>query len=350
MDYKVYQPTYSLLDYIARNLAIGKTIIGAYSKIKNRRIERSVFGASVEITDRCNAGCSYCYVYDQSWDQNKRIRGYLELDPAKHREIEDGVFETLNQLKKQGIVHVTLVGGEPLLFPKAIYRAGKMFPVVYVVSNGSVKFPVDYPRSVVISVSIDGPPEYHNHARDPLGFFSKQSYRNLTGMSAYIVRNINNSQRGAYVHITLNRKSISLFPQAIDWFVKDIDKLRGVVVSGAATQTIEDPFTLTPDDRQVIKRMIEDAQAKYGKKLFPFNQPSVNNFLFDSEHIIKNHRECTVSRRVDSYDFSGRVVGKCVLRDTTNCETCVCNLTGLMRSVSRLDPPTLSGLYSTCFG
>lgn len=247
------------------------------------------------------------------------------------------------------MVLATLVGGEPTLSPRVIQYAAKIFPVVWVVTNGSAKFP-KAARSVTYSVSIDGPPEHHNKTRDPMGFFDKHTYKGLKGMSAAIVRNINESDRGAYAHITLTKKSLEMFPETVDWMVSDVTKLRGIVVSGAATHTPEDPNTLTLMDRQKMKLMIEAAAEKYGWQLFPFNQPVVNNYLFDEKHLIKDASQCTVARRVTSLGFDGESVGKCILRDQSNCETCVCNLTGLMRGVSIADQPTLGGLYRACFG
>lgn len=350
--FTIYQPSYTIFEKLERWWAVTRTVVGAlkivyYSK---RTKTRAAFGASVEITDRCNAGCNYCYVYPSDWDQNKRISGYMQFPPMEHREAQDQVYLSLKQLKSKGIVHVTLVGGEPLLAPKVIYRAAEMFPVCWVVSNGSAKFPKNMPRSVVMSVSVDGPPDFHNQSRDPKGFFSKHQYGDLTGLSAVVVRNINESQRGAFIHITLTRKSMNYFAETVDWLLRDVKKLRGIMVSGAATKNTLDPNTLSSTDRQLIKNMIDKAADKYGWNLFPFNQPKVNSFLFDEENIIFRSNQCSISNRVDSIGFDGKSVGKCVLRDDTDCQTCVCNLTGLMRGVKSLDRPTLEGLYRSCFG
>ena len=346
-----YYPEYSFLGWVKRNFVVARTFLGALAIVyKSRRIKKSIpFGTSVEITDRCNAGCNYCYVYPSDWDQKKRVQGYLELGPKEHSEKDKEIFQTLDKLSKQGMVLATLVGGEPTLAPRVIQYAAKKFPVVWVVTNGSAKFP-KAARSVTYSVSIDGPPEHHNKTRDPMGFFDKHTYKNLKGMSAAIVRNINESDRGAYAHITLTKKSLEMFPETVDWLVSDVTKLRGIVVSGAATHTPEDPNTLTLMDRQKMKLMIEAAAEKYGWQLFPFNQPVVNSYLFDEKHVIRDASQCTVARRVTSLGFDGKSVGKCILRDQSNCETCICNLTGLMRGVSIADKPSLGGLYRACFG
>jgi sulfatase maturation enzyme AslB (radical SAM superfamily) len=352
-NYKPFTPKYSFFEKLERLKSISQTVIGA-SKIVLRsrklKLSHSAFGASVEITDRCNAGCHHCYVYDPDWDQNQRMRGYLQLPVAEHRNREKQVHETLDRLSSKGIVHVTLVGGEPLLAPKIIHYASDKFPIVWVVTNGAAKFPSNLARSIVLFVSIDGLPDVHNKMRDPLGFFQKNSYEKLEGMSAAIVRNINESERGAFVHTTLTKNTFSSLPEIIDWLVRDVKKLRGIVVSGAAMQSIDDPNALSIDDRQQIKRMISEATSKYSSKLFPFNSSTVNSFLFDPENIIKHPNQCTVARRVDSLGFDGQIVGKCVLRDSASCETCICNITGLMRAASAKDPETIKGLYGSCFG
>jgi sulfatase maturation enzyme AslB (radical SAM superfamily) len=348
----IYRPSYTVLEQAERWYAVSRTIFGALKIILASKITktRAAFGASVEITDRCNAGCNYCYVYPTDWDQNQRVAGYLQLPPDEHKKAQDLVYQSLDKLKRQGIVHVTLVGGEPLLASKIIYYAAKRFPVCWVISNGSAKFPKNLPRSVVMSISIDGPPELHNQSRDPKGFFSKYKHGDLTGLSAIVIQNINESERGAFAHITLTRKSMSYFLETVDWLLRDAKKLRGIMVSGAATKNTLDPNALSPGDRQLIKNMINTAANKYGWELFPFNQPRVNDFLFDEQHIIQSSSHCSIANRVDSLGFDGNSVGKCVLRDDTACETCVCNLTGLMRSVKALDRPTLAGLCRSCFG
>ncbi|MEH1899543.1 MAG: radical SAM protein [Nostoc sp.] len=342
-----YEPPYTLEEKLSR---LG-TLLYASATVASHLVlqTQTKFAASVEITDRCNAGCHYCYVYPSEWSQQERIQGYMQLSPQEHRIKEKQVFETLERLKKQGIVHVTLVGGETALAPKAIQRASELFPVVWVVTNGAAKLP-NLPRSTAVFVSIDGLPDYHNHSRDPLGFFSKTHYGNLTGMAAAIVRNINESDRGAYVHITLTRQSLQHFPDAVDWIVRDIKKLRGIVVSGAATTDKADPISFQLQDRQLLKQMVAACAKKYGWQLFPFNQPKVNEFLFDEKYIINDASSCSVAKRVESLNFEGKSVGKCILRDEILCETCVCNITGLAQGINSFDVPTILGVMRATFG
>jgi MoaA/NifB/PqqE/SkfB family radical SAM enzyme len=342
-----YKPSYSFLEKLLRGSALTHAAITV--SINRFRSKQSIFGASVEVTDRCNAGCQYCYVYPPEWDQDQRMKGYLGLNPNEHHEAEQEICNTFIKLKERGVVHLTLVGGETLLAPRIVRYAAALFPVVWVVTNGVAKFPT-LPHSSVFFVSIDGPPEFHNNSRDPKGYFRNNHYENLSGMSAAIVRNINESERGAYVHITLTKDSLKLFSETVDWLKKDIKKLRGIVVSGAATKSLEDVNTLSINDRNEIKNMILSKADTFGWSLFPFNQPKVNEFLFDEKHIIKSPSQCFVARRVESVDFSGTKVGKCVLRDQTECETCVCNITGIGRAFRHGDLPTIMGVLKAAFG
>lgn len=342
-----FQPPYTLTEKVSR---VG-TIAFATTTIASHLIRgtRTQFAASVEITDRCNAGCHYCYVYQPDWNQQQRLQGYLQLPLDEHIQQEERVLRTLETLKAEGIVHVTLVGGEPALAPRAIQTAAALFPVVWVVTNGAVKLP-PLPQSVSVFVSLDGTPDYHNRSRDPMGFFANHRYKSLTGMSAAIARNIDRSERGAYIHLTLAQPAIKQFAEAVDWLVGNLDKLRGIVVSGTTVKSKSDPVAYSVDDRQRLKQLIEMAAAKYGWDLFPFNQPTVNNFLFDEGNIISSPEECSVSKRVKSLNFEGESVGKCILRDDMDCETCMCNITGLARAIDRVDLSTISSVIIATFG
>ena len=342
-----YFPSYSLSEKMQRYGDILQATTSVASHLVRRT--QNTFAASVEITDRCNAGCHYCYVYPPDWNQNQRVQGYMQLSSKEHRLKEKQVFETLERLYQQKVIHVTLVGGETALAPKAIQKAAQLFPIVWVVTNGAAKLP-KLNHSTIVFVSIDGPPDYHNHSRDPLDFFAKHRYGNLTGMSAAIAKNINESERGAYCHVTLTRSSLEYFPETVDWLVRDFQKLRGIVVSGAAAKDLFDPVVLRIEDRQTLKQMIAQQAKKYGWKLFPFNQPKVNEFLFEKKHTIEQASDCSVAKRVTSLDFNGKSVGKCVLRDETLCQTCVCNITGLARAVDQIHLPTIKNVLTASFG
>lgn len=341
-----YQPSYSLFEGLERASVLAEGLGRAVFQAVQGR-EKGI-AASVEITDRCNAGCHYCYVYPREWDQKQRLQGYLNLpkDQRNHKELQ--VIQRLHDLKESGVVHVALVGGEPSLAPNVVKVAADLFPIVWVVSNGAASLP-KLSRSVSLFISMDGPPDFHNKSRDPMGFFDNHQYGQTKGMSAAIARNINLSERGAYVHLTLPKSAIALFPEAVDWLVNTITKLRGIVISGTTGNSKLDPIAYDLSDRRRLKELVETAAHEYGWQLFPFNQPTTNSFMFDEEHIIKDPSECLVAQTVKSLDFDGKPTGKCILREA-DCETCMCNITGMSRAVEKVDLNTIFGVLKAFSG
>lgn len=344
--FKPYIPEYSPLDFTFRSVTIGQTIASTMVSSINQNAK---IGASVEITDRCNAGCNYCYVYPKDWSQEQRLKGYTQTPPDKKLEGDERIISVLEKLREEGILHVTLVGGEPALAPKILKKAVEMFPILWIVTNGSIALP-KLNSNAIVFVSIDGPPDYHNTARDPQNFFANFKYRGLEGISAKIVKNINESYRGAYVHCTFTPSCLDRFDETIAWLVKDIKKLRGIVISGATVKDRSDLNAFTHESKQRLGSLVEKAALQYGWDLFPFNTPSVNQYLFDPKYEIKSSSQCAVSQRVKSLDFFGNSTGKCVLRDESICETCICNSNGLMRSLESFDPQTMMQQFLSLLG
>ena len=345
--FRPYQPGYSPIEGIGRFLALTEGLGRAVSQTLQGG-DRKI-AASVEITDRCNAGCHYCYVYPREWDQKQRLQGYLNLPKTQRPQKEAEVVQRLHNLKQSGVVHVTLVGGEPSLAPDIVKTAAELFPIVWVVSNGAASLP-SLPQSVSLFVSMDGPPDFHNQSRDPMGFFNNHRYGQTTGMSAAIARNINRSERGAYIHLTLPKEAIDRFPEAVDWLVNTVTKLRGIVISGTTGNSPQDPVAYSLSDRSRLKALIEAAAQKYGWQLFPFNQPSTNHFMFDEAAVIQDSSACLVAQTVTSLDFEGNSTGKCILRNDADCTTCMCNITGMSRAVEKGDIRTILGVLNAFSG
>lgn len=342
-----YSPNYSPLERLNRAFILTQGLGSVIAQAIQGT--RAGIAASIEITDKCNAGCHYCYVYPREWDQKQRLQGYLDISKEERSHKETQVIQRLHQLREKGFVHVTLVGGEPSLAPNVIREAAELFPIVWVVSNGAASLP-SLPQSVSVFVSMDGPPDFHNNSRDPSGFFENHHYQNTKGMSAAIARNINSSERGAYVHLTLPKASIELFPEAVDWLISTITKLRGIIVSGTTANSKLDPVAYSLGDRHRLNELINAAAEKYGWELFPFNQPATNQFMFEEKNVIHDPSECIVAQMVESRDFDGKSTGKCILRDESDCETCMCNITGLSRAIEKPDLSTIANVIKAFSG
>ena len=109
-------------------------------------LKRIVFGVKsfveVDVTDNCNLRCKHCYHF-----QGK--------DDFKTQELSIDVWERrFNELYKSGIRNILLVGGEPALRNDVLMLADKIFPFVYVITNGTIKIPEKFNHRLY--VSLDG--------------------------------------------------------------------------------------------------------------------------------------------------------------------------------------------------
>ena len=120
---------------------------------------------SFDITAKCNLRCSHCYIYKQEtekWGMNK-------LPEETH----DHKYWLIQRVKQQHprIVHSTLVGGEPLM-PRVAEpltrRITRLFPLNWIVTNGTFPIPEDYdtPESLTtFIISLDGYEGLHDSLR-----------------------------------------------------------------------------------------------------------------------------------------------------------------------------------------
>jgi len=112
---------------------------------------KTKYKAEFDVTDKCNLRCKNCYHF-----QSK--------DDIKTQELQTSVWaKRFNRLYKSGIRAVLLVGGEPALRLDVLMLADKTFPLVYVITNGTIKIPKQFNHRLF--VSIDGLPKTNNAIR-----------------------------------------------------------------------------------------------------------------------------------------------------------------------------------------
>lgn len=124
--------------------------------------KRSIFGtkffAEVDVTDNCDLRCKHCYHFHGK-------------DSFKTQELPILLWEKrFRELYKSGIRHILLVGGEPALRIDVLMLADRIFPYVYVITNGTVKIPKEFDHRLY--VSIDGVQETNDSIRGK-GVFSR---------------------------------------------------------------------------------------------------------------------------------------------------------------------------------
>src|SRR5277367_11916 len=112
---------------------------------------------SIEITRECPLSCPGCYAYGESHlGGGTTLR---ELSDLRGDALVDGVVELVRKHKP---LHVSLVGGEPLVRHRELSRIlpalGEMGVFTLVVTSGVIPIPLEWmsiPR-LRVAVSIDG--------------------------------------------------------------------------------------------------------------------------------------------------------------------------------------------------
>ncbi len=113
----------------------------AYLELKRKAFGIKFF-AEIDVTDRCNLRCGHCYHFHGKDDFE---REELPLAVWKKR---------FKELHEQGIRFVLLVGGEPALRNDVLMLAHKIFPFIYVITNGTILIPKKFDH--LLYVSLDG--------------------------------------------------------------------------------------------------------------------------------------------------------------------------------------------------
>jgi MoaA/NifB/PqqE/SkfB family radical SAM enzyme len=118
---------------------------------------------SIEVTTRCNSGCSYCFAR-ANLDYERDIPLETALDFIK-----EAAGMGYNQL------HIT--GGEPLLYPGIeellIHARNQGYLRVLVntnghlINHGTIFVPGDFTDILELTFTLQGPPEYHDIYRGP---------------------------------------------------------------------------------------------------------------------------------------------------------------------------------------
>jgi MoaA/NifB/PqqE/SkfB family radical SAM enzyme len=110
--------------------------------------------AIVNITNRCNLQCAYCFVYR---DGNPN-------DPAGEMSPSQVLAEVERLRDRHGIGWAVWMGGEPMLRWRLLEQGVRLFPKNTVATNGTIPLK-DLGPSVTYTISLDGPRELNDAAR-----------------------------------------------------------------------------------------------------------------------------------------------------------------------------------------
>ena len=273
-----------------------------------RILAGSVPMLSIEITRECPLTCPGCYAYGDS-----HLGGGVtlsELSDLRGDALVDGV---LNLVRKHKPLHVSLVGGEPMVRHRELSRIlpelSRMNIFSLVVTSGVISIPEEWmnlPR-VRVAISVDGLPEHHDIRRKPATY--ERILKNIEG-------------RAANIHWVITRPMLEragYFEEYVKFWSEraEVDRIWvSVYTPQIGEQSAE---MLTPSDRAQVASELPRLAKKYPKLLF--NDGLAKAFLYPP----KNPGDCLFAKMSANYsaDFETRVE-PCVFGGTPDCSQCGC--------------------------
>src|ERR1700685_1804255 len=221
---------------------------------------------SIEITRECPLSCPGCYAYGDT-----HLAGGVTLRDLNDKRGDALVEGVLGLVRQHKPMHVSLVGGEPLVRHRELSRIlpalSEMNVFTLVVTSAVIPIPEEWmkiPR-VRVAVSVDGLPEDHDVRRKPATY--ERILKNIEG------REVN-------IHWTITRPMLAR-PGYLEEYVSFWSgrlEVNRIWVSVYTPQIGEQsPEMLTTDDRAALAQELPLLAKRYPKLLF--NEDLAKAFL-----------------------------------------------------------------------
>ncbi len=280
---------------------------------------------SIEITKECPLKCPGCYAYNEA-----HLGGGVTLRSVSELRGEALVDAVIGLVREHRPVHVSLVGGEPLMRVKELnailprLAEQRVFPLI--VTSGVAPIPMHWmqvPR-LKVAVSVDGLPEHHNVRRHPATY--ERILRNIAG-------------RQMNVHLTITRPMLQRAGYLAEYFSfwNARPEVARIWVSTYTPQKGEHtPEMLTAGDRQALFADMATWRERFPKVLI--NPDIIACFQSPPKH----PGACAFAKMSVNYSADLRTrVEPCIFGGEPDCATCGCaSSIGLesLRSVRLLGP------------
>jgi organic radical activating enzyme len=298
-----------------------REVLTAWGRILTGRVPL----LSIEITRECPLTCPGCYAYGDT-----HLGSEVTLKQLSDLRGDDLVEGVLGLVRKHKPIHVSLVGGEPLVRHREL---GRILPAlsamgVYtlVVTSAVIPIPAEWmklPR-VRVAVSIDGLPEHHDERRKPATY--ERILKNIAGLDVNI-------------HWVITRPMMER-PGYLEEYVKfwtERSEVNRLWVSVYTPQIGEQSAEmLTAEQRVGMASQLPWLCVKYPKLLL--NEGMAQAFVSPPQ----NPDECLFAKMSANYsaDLKTRVE-PCVFGGTPDCTQCGCGISGALhwiRSVKVVGP------------
>ena len=246
-----------------------------------------------------------------------------ELNDLRGEALVRGV---LDLVRKHKPIHVSLVGGEPLVRHRELNRIlpalSELGVFTLVVTSAVIPIPVEWmkiPR-LRVAVSVDGLPEHHDVRRKPATY--ERILKNIEG------REVN-------VHWVVTRPMLAR-PGYLEEYVSFWNsraEVNRIWVSVYTPQIGEQSSEmLTPPDREELARTLPSLYRQYPKLLF---QEGMARALI---HPPSNPDACLFSKMSANYsaDLRSRVE-PCVFGGAPDCSQCGCSISSALHWIRTIN-------------
>src|SRR5215468_2041351 len=296
-------------------LTLGE-LIAAWGRILEGRVPL----LSIEITRECPLSCPGCYAYgDTHLGTERKLR---DLSDLRGEALVRGVLRLVAQ---QRALHVSLVGGEPLVrhreLSQILPELSRKRVFTLVVTSGVIPIPREWmglPRSRV-AVSIDGLPEHHDERRKPATY-------------TRILENIRGRQINVHWTITGPMMKRPGYLEEYVSFWQAREEVNRIWISLYTPQRDErTPEMLTHAERRQIAQELPALRERYPKLLM---SDGIGRALVEPP---ASPAECLFSRMSANYsaDFTSRVE-PCIFGGTPDCSQCGCVISSGLHYVQQV--------------
>jgi len=269
---------------------------------------------SIEITRECPLSCPGCYAYGET-----HLGGEVTLRQLHDLRGDALVEGVLKLVRKHRPMHVSLVGGEPLIRHREL---GRILPVLselgvftLVVTSAVIPIPAEWmkiPR-LRVAVSVDGLPDHHDIRRKPATY-------------ERILKNIQGRQVNIHWVITRPMLARSGYLEEYVSFWSARPEVNRIWVSVYTPQVGEQsPEMLASDDREAIAQQLPSLSKEYPKLLVTTGMARA--FV----HPPSNPDACLFSKMSANYsaDLQSRVE-PCVFGGSPDCSQCGCAISSAL--------------------
>ncbi|HEU5453150.1 MAG TPA: radical SAM protein [Terriglobales bacterium] len=263
---------------------------------------------SIEITRECPLSCPGCYAYNDT-----HLGGETNLRDLSDFKGDELVQRVIALVKRHRPLHVSLVGGEPMMrhreLNQIIPALNDMGVFTMVVTSGVIPIPPEWMKFPAFrcTISVDGLPEHHDIRRKPATY--ERILRNIQGCEVN-------------VHWTITHPMVQR-PGYLEEYVKfwaERPEVNFIWVSYYSPQAGEQSAEmLTPQDREVLLRDLPPLRQKFPK--FLVNRGIVETYSKPP----RNPDDCIFSTMSVNYtaDMKTRVE-PCIFGGNPDCSQCGC--------------------------